>query len=572
MQQNNFKQNLQPALKFAGVLGTVGGFVGDVLSPLGPILNYLFYLSIIVLIISVSLLVLLPKSKKEVFKMASLSSLFFSIIFGVFMNLNKDSENGFLGDNVEFVSEFQASFNLIEVKLDEISDQIEVVDEKLNIVDDKIDEVDTNIKESFKNLDSDVTEINEITKDNAEMLNTISYQQEEVLTSIESLNNIGSDLREMLGLKTITFPSKLKSKIGKQLKSKAYKKVFNHFNRRYVDLEYWEKTAHLNKDFSKIAIEQVPNTDIGYYRRAVASYNEADYDSALMLIDSALAVNPKSYLSHTTKYFLKMEFGDNDNTALEYINKAYSLKPNSYQINKTRGDYFNQKKNYSKALKDFKKAYELTNFKWVSAEMDILFVYWNDNNYSGVTNFLKTVPDVNKLIEYIIEVVGLKNFVKSDSSIFLLNTDSSADVSFIESDLIGEIDNVYVGYFQLRNNNSSKNYTVKREGKYLDIDKEKFYQTNFVTIKKPIIDFSDLYLNVVTFYLSRELNNSKAVTEIRNSQDGEVFTVIFKVIGEYTYLSGEVLFFEKGITKIEDIERKINKKLNVTKRGLITDW
>ena len=70
--------------------------------------------------------------------MASLSSLFFSIIFGVFVNLNKGSENGFLGDNVEFVSEFQASLNIIEVKLDEISDQIEVVDEKLDKVDDII--------------------------------------------------------------------------------------------------------------------------------------------------------------------------------------------------------------------------------------------------------------------------------------------------------------------------------------------------------------------------------------------------------------------------------------------------
>ena len=148
MEQNNIKQNLQPALKFAGILATVGGFIGDVLSPLGPILNYLLYLSIIVLIISIILLVLLPKSKKQVFKMASLSSLFFSIIFGVFVNLNKDSENGFFGDNVEFVSDFQASLNIIEVKLDEISDQIEVVDEKLEIVDDKIDDLASLIKNS----------------------------------------------------------------------------------------------------------------------------------------------------------------------------------------------------------------------------------------------------------------------------------------------------------------------------------------------------------------------------------------------------------------------------------------
>jgi magnesium-transporting ATPase (P-type) len=82
METKNFKQLLQPAAKFAGVLGTVGGFVGDVLSPLGPILTYLLYLSIFVLIISVVLLILLPKSKKELFKSASLTSYFLLLIFG----------------------------------------------------------------------------------------------------------------------------------------------------------------------------------------------------------------------------------------------------------------------------------------------------------------------------------------------------------------------------------------------------------------------------------------------------------------------------------------------------------
>ena len=68
--------------------------------------------------------------------------------FGIFVNLNKGSENGFLGDNIEFVSEFQASLNIIEIKLDEISDQIEVVDEKIdsNFND---DEVSTQTKLEF---------------------------------------------------------------------------------------------------------------------------------------------------------------------------------------------------------------------------------------------------------------------------------------------------------------------------------------------------------------------------------------------------------------------------------------
>ena len=150
METKNFKQLLQPAAKFAGVLGTVGGFVGDVLSPLGPILTYLLYLSIFLLIISVVLLILLPKSKKELFKSASLTSLFFALIFGVFCQLNEDTDNGFMGDNLEFVSNFQNSLSIIDEKLDNISDQIEVVDEKITNMDEKLDAGFDNLSELIK--------------------------------------------------------------------------------------------------------------------------------------------------------------------------------------------------------------------------------------------------------------------------------------------------------------------------------------------------------------------------------------------------------------------------------------
>ena len=150
MEKKNLKEIFQPALKFAGVLGTVGGFVGDVLSPLGPVLNYLLYLSVFALIISLVLLFLLPVAKKSLFKTASLTSLFFALIFGVFGQLNNDTDNGFMGDNLEFISEFQSSLNIIDAKLDKISDQIEVVDEKLDLVDEKIDTGFDNLSELIK--------------------------------------------------------------------------------------------------------------------------------------------------------------------------------------------------------------------------------------------------------------------------------------------------------------------------------------------------------------------------------------------------------------------------------------
>ena len=149
METKKFRQ-LQPALKFAGVLGTVGGFVADVLSPLGSVLTYLLYLSIFALIFSIVLLLLLPAPKKELFKTASVTSFFFALIFGVFGQVNKGTDNGFLGDNLEFISKFQSDLNIIDAKLDNISNQIEAVDEKITNIDEKLDVGFDNLSDLIK--------------------------------------------------------------------------------------------------------------------------------------------------------------------------------------------------------------------------------------------------------------------------------------------------------------------------------------------------------------------------------------------------------------------------------------
>ena len=131
---------IKPALNFAGIVGTVGGFVADVLSPIGPIITYLIYISIGMLIISTAILFLLPSSKRNSLKSISVTSLFFAIIFILFGQVNEDTENGFLGDNIEFIAEFQSTLNIIDEKLDKISDQVAVVDEKIDIIDNKLDE------------------------------------------------------------------------------------------------------------------------------------------------------------------------------------------------------------------------------------------------------------------------------------------------------------------------------------------------------------------------------------------------------------------------------------------------
>ena len=93
METKNLNNLVKPALKFAGTIGTLGGFIADVLSPLGPILLYLVYISFLIFILSLPLIIF-SKTKKELFKSITLTSLMFSVIFGVFGQFNKETDNG----------------------------------------------------------------------------------------------------------------------------------------------------------------------------------------------------------------------------------------------------------------------------------------------------------------------------------------------------------------------------------------------------------------------------------------------------------------------------------------------
>jgi hypothetical protein len=140
MEKKSIKALAQPALKVAGLFGTVGGFVADVLSPIGPFVLYLLYLSIFILIISLLITTVISKEKKELFKSISITAFFFSLIFGVFGQVNKGHKNGYLGENIGIISQFQSSLSLIDEKLENISTQVADVDEKIGGIDTKLDE------------------------------------------------------------------------------------------------------------------------------------------------------------------------------------------------------------------------------------------------------------------------------------------------------------------------------------------------------------------------------------------------------------------------------------------------
>tara|TARA_B110000238_G_C16126177_1_gene439305 strand:- start:752 stop:2413 length:1662 start_codon:yes stop_codon:yes gene_type:complete len=551
METKNLNNLVKPALKFAGTIGTLGGFIADVLSPLGPILLYLVYISFLIFILSLPLIIF-SKTKKELFKSITLTSLMFSVIFGVFGQFNKETDNGFLGDNIQFISELQSSLSLIDEKLDAINDKIDTVDNKLD--------------DGFNNLEKGVNELNDISTKNNETLTKISYQQEEVLTSIEGLNNIGSDLREMLGLKTITFPSKLMLKIDNQLKSEEYNKLYNYFSRRAQDYDYYINTTQEEHQINnKLAIEKIPNTDIGYYVRTFDAIENGDYDSAVKLADSALAINPKSYLSFRARAMI-----DSNNSKLDDLNKAFELKPNSWLINTNRGLEFLNQENYNNAVIDFKKAFELTNYNNYQCANFIASSLWDSKRWKELGEFLESI-DSNEYINYLKEAYGEQSYVNTFSRFFLVNNNNVADISFIKSDIVSEVDNIYIGYFQYNNNGYISYSTSSVDGKYNSINKRDVFGVNFYSPEQPIIDLNRIKLNDVTFYLMRE-GYEENISKIRNSQNKEIFTVIFKVMDD-TSFSGEILYINKGIDDRGNFkEFPVYKNLNITSNGKITNW
>ena len=185
-----------PALKFAGTIGTVGGFVADVLSPLGPILKVLFYVSGVLAIISALIYFALKSSIREVLQKILISSVFFCVIFGIFLQLNKGTENGLLGDNIDVINKFQGSLNLIDRKLDNISNDIKEVGNDIKEVKEIITG-DAELKNMTSTDDLNVTkELNARTKDvNAKRIAILYFSN----SSEESeLNMLRKGLADMM--------------------------------------------------------------------------------------------------------------------------------------------------------------------------------------------------------------------------------------------------------------------------------------------------------------------------------------------------------------------------------------
>jgi tetratricopeptide (TPR) repeat protein len=273
--------------------------------------------------------------------------------------------------------------------------------------------------------------------------------------------------------------------------------------------------------------------------RTFDAIENGDYDSAVKLADSALAINPKSYLSFRARAMI-----DSNNSKLDDLNKAFELKPNSWLINTNRGLEFLNQENYNNAVIDFKKAFELTNYNNYQCANFIASSLWDSKRWKELGEFLESI-DSNEYINYLKEAYGEQSYVNTFSRFFLVNNNNVADISFIKSDIVSEVDNIYIGYFQYNNNGIISYSTSSVDGKYNSINKRDVFGVNFYSPEQPIIDLNRIKLHDVTFYLMRE-GYEENISKIRNSQNKEIFTVIFKVMDD-TSFSGEILYINKGI-------------------------
>lgn len=87
------KERIQQSVKILAPIGTLGGFISDVLTPLGPVTKWLFFCS---LFISILFLIFYVLNKKKLAQKYLPSSIILALVFGVFFLLNNNTEKVFL--------------------------------------------------------------------------------------------------------------------------------------------------------------------------------------------------------------------------------------------------------------------------------------------------------------------------------------------------------------------------------------------------------------------------------------------------------------------------------------------
>ena len=132
------KERIQQSVKILAPIGTLGGFISDVLTPLGPVTKWLFLCSLAICFI---FLIFYVFNKKKLAQKYLPSSIILALIFGIFFLLNNNTEKGILADNTESIANLQKSLFNIQETVERVEDKVDIIDQKLDLGFDKIEEL-----------------------------------------------------------------------------------------------------------------------------------------------------------------------------------------------------------------------------------------------------------------------------------------------------------------------------------------------------------------------------------------------------------------------------------------------
>lgn len=155
---NPKSENPKSALKRLGPVATglsfVGGFIADVLQPLGPFAAYICIPSLITMIVALLFLKVLKNRRSSILPIFIFSSIFFVVSgsIALLQNSNQDSqENGVFAGNIDFISDIQKNMGLIQEDIAEIKITTSRIDTKTDRILSSVEGISSDFAKLAKN-------------------------------------------------------------------------------------------------------------------------------------------------------------------------------------------------------------------------------------------------------------------------------------------------------------------------------------------------------------------------------------------------------------------------------------
>ena len=188
LSQLNLRQTMGKAVTPLGIVGAVGGFVSDVLAPLGSLAPWVSALSFVVFLGAIVAFFRLRKSpdiepSETIMPAVMVLAAGATIIFAVWGSLFASGpENGYLADNVEGIAQLQVSILGLEEDIAEIQETTEETAEQVEIVATVVSETQETTEE-----------IQEVVEDTAEQVEGVATAQVETQETTEEVQEVVED-------------------------------------------------------------------------------------------------------------------------------------------------------------------------------------------------------------------------------------------------------------------------------------------------------------------------------------------------------------------------------------------